>query len=397
MMNELNGLNELNLFLFITNLAVAVLAGALMLIIPVLTRKSYLFGVKIPLEESGCSEAKSLKKNYITVCLIGTAIIFALIIAQFAVNPDITLLFTLYFPFLFVAVQMAAFIPNWKRALKLKKERGWVVSESAFAETKSSHSRGNLSDLPWAWYIAGLVLIFASVIIALVQYPNLPDLIPTHFDINMQPDAWSDKSLLTIMALPIVNLATLVLMWFVGFMIVRAKYQIDPQNPELSFAQHRIYRRRMGHSTGFLALGMVVLFMAAGLMQVFPDFIVPFWLIIFFSFVPAVPLLVIAIHSGQGGCRIKPKNITEKSEKAEKSAVNQRNPLDSADISGRGDDKYWLLGMFYCNPEDPAYIIEDRFGNNLGFNYSRLPVKIGIIILLLSLIALYVWITVLLY
>lgn len=393
-------MKELNLFCFITNLAVAVLIGALLPVLPVLTRKSYLFGVKIPLENHNCPEAKNMKKHYITICLTGTAVIFALIIAQFAFFPDMTLLATMYFPFIFTAVQMAAFIPNWKRALKLKEERGWKVSESAFADTKSSHSRGNLSDLPWAWYVAGLILIIVSVIISLVQYPNLPDRIPTHFDINMQPDAWSDKSLFTLMFLPLINLATLALMWFVGVMFVRAKLQIDAQNPELSFAQHRIYRRRIGHSTGFLALGMVILFVILGFMSVFPEFTVSFWLTIALVIITTVPLIAVTIHSGQGGCRIKPKIITEST------VQNKRNHLmpttttaadatiATTDISGRGDDKYWLLGTFYYNPDDPSYIIENRFGNKLGFNYSRLPVKIGLVALLSALIAMYVWITV---
>jgi uncharacterized membrane protein len=49
--------------------------------------------------------------------------------------------------------------------------------------------------------------------------------------------------------------------------------------------------------------------------------------------------------------------------------------------------------MFYHNPEDPAYIIENRFGTNISFNYSRLPVKIGAALLALGLVAVYAWIT----
>ena len=382
-------MKELNLFCFILNLCVTVLAGALLTILPVLTRKSYLFGVKIPIEQHDCPEAKSLRKRYITVCLTGTAIILALIAAQFITAPDMSLIAVMYFPLLFIAVQAAAFIPNWKQAGKLKKAKGWKVSESAFAETKSSHSRGNLSDLPWIWYIAGLILIIVSVIIALVKYPSLPDRIPTHFDVNMQPDGWSDKSIWTVvLMMPLINFSMLLIMWLCGVMFIRAKLQIDPQNPGLSFTQHRIYRRRMGHSFGLLALGLVVMFMILGLVSIFPDFNVPFWLIMSLSLVPVVPLLVVSVTSGQGGGKIKPKEIPEKA------AGNQQSSFDISDSSYRGDDKHWALGMFYHNPDDPAIFVEDRFGVNLGFNYSRLPVKIGVGILLIALVAGYVCITV---
>jgi len=374
---------ELNLFCFILNLSVAVLAGALISIIPVLTRKSYLFGVKIPLEHSGCPEAKSMKKNYVSVCVIGSAAIAALMAVQFTAAPDMTLLCAMYFPFLFAAVQMAAFIPNWKKAGKLKKEKQWTVTESVFAETKSSHSRGNMSELPWIWYIAGLVLIIVSLIAALIQYPSLPDKIPTHFAANMQPDSWVDKSLGGMILMPVINLGMLALLWFCGFMFVRAKLQIDPQNPGLSFTQHTIYRRRMGHSIGFLAFCLVVMFVLLGFMTVFPEFTVPFWAIMVLSLAPAVPVVAVSIKSGQGGCRIKPKTIMEK----DGIAV-------SGGAQGRGDDKFWIIGMFYYNPNDPAHIVEDRFGNNLGFNYARLSVKIGAAILLSVLIATYIWVTV---
>ena len=384
--------HEVNLFLFVTNLIIAVLIGALLPIMPILTRKSYLFGVKIPIEKQNSPEAKSMKKSYILICLIGSAVIFALVIAQFVIMPELTLLAVMYFPFLFIILQTAAFIPNWRKAVKLKETNGWKVLESTFAETKSSHSRGNLSDLPWVWYIVGLILIFVSVVIALVQYPSLPDKIPTHFDINMQPDAWSDKSILTVMMIPLINLVMTLILWLTNVMFVRAKLQIDPQNPSLSFAQHRAYRRRMGHSMGFLALGLVIIFVLTGFMSIIPDFKIPFWLMIGIILVVTVPLCVVSIHSGQGGCRIKPKMI------AENASVKQRSPsnIDNAIASGRGDDRYWILGMFYFNRDDPAYIVENRFGNNLGFNYSKLPVQIGTALLVLALVAMYAWITVLL-
>jgi uncharacterized membrane protein len=68
-------------------------------------------------------------------------------------------------------------------------------------------------------------------------------------------------------------------------------------------------------------------------------------------------------------------------------------PTQTAKELKSGDDKFWKLGTFYCNPDDPAFIVEDRFGFNLGFNYSRFPVKVGIAALIFSLAALYAWVT----
>jgi len=380
-------MKDINLICFVTSLCVALLCSILLPILPILTRKSYLFGVKIPPEEQNCPEAKRLKKRYVTICLVGGAAVFALIIIQYVTFPDMSLIAAMYFPLFFVVVQFAAFIPNWKRAVELKESHGWKVSSSSFAETKSSHSRGDLSEVPWGWYVSSFMLIFASIVVALIKYPGLPDQIPTHFDANMQPDAWSDKSLLTVITMPLINLATAFLMFLLGTMFVKAKLQIDPQNPSLSFAQHRIYRKRMGHSIGFLTLGLTIGLALIGLKSIWPDLSIPFWLIIALLFIPPMCLIFVSILSGQGGCRIKPPIIAKES------------PMNTSDMStldntfGRGDDRFWVLGMFYHNPDDPAYIVEDRFGSNLGFNYSRLTVKIGAGLLLLLLLAVYLWIT----
>jgi len=127
-----------------------------------------------------------------------------------------------------------------------------------------------------------------------------------------------------------------------------------------------------------------------GFKSIWPDLTIPFWLIISLILIPTIPLIFISVLSGQGGCKIKPDIIIEEL------PVNTYGLSTVDNMFGRGDDKFWALGMFYHNPDDPAYIVEDRFGSNLGFNYSRQPVKTGVIILGLLLIVVYIWITVLL-
>jgi uncharacterized membrane protein len=329
-----------------------------------------------------------MKKRYVALCLTGTAAIIAMIVAQYMFAPDLTLVSMLYYPFMLVAIQFAVFIANWKRALKLKAKHGWTVNDSVFAETKSSHLRGKLSELPWGWYIFCLAVIFATIILTLARYPSLPDQIPTRYDFNMQPDAWTDKSFWAVMMMPLINLSTLLMMWAVGVVFVKAKLQIDPQKPALSFAQHRVYRGRMGHAIGFLAVGLVVMLALIGLIPVIEVLEISVGVTLAITIVAIIPLLIVPVVSGQGGGKIK-LDIDE-----------TRNAADSGNLPTQpvreiktGDDKFWKLGTFYCNPDDPTYIVEDRFGFNIGFNYSRFQVKIGVAVFVLALVALYAWVT----
>jgi uncharacterized membrane protein len=377
-------MNELNIFLFVTNICVIIFCGALFPIMPFLTRKSFLFGVKVPPKAQNAAESKALKRNYITITAIGGIIVLAASVWQYIAAPNHTIYAVMLFPFFLAAVQLAAFVPNHKKAQALKAEFNWHVAEISVADTKTSFTRGNLSAMPHFWYIISGALVFASFAVALARYPNLPDPIPTHWNFNMEADAWSPKTLWTVLLLPVFNIGMTAFMWLVGVLIEKTKLQIDHAEPKKSFAQHKKYRRLMGHGIGFTAFGIAVMFFLLGLQSVFIGFTVPLWLILGLGAGPCVPLCVIAVRAGQSGTLLKADT---------KDVAGANGDANGNNIMS--DDKYWAWGLFYHNPNDPACFVGDRFGGNIGFNYSKLPVKIGVIIGVLALLAFYVWMFVL--
>jgi uncharacterized membrane protein len=373
-------MTELNVFLFVTNICVVLLCGALFPIVPMLTRKSFLFGVKVPPEAQDTNEARELKKNYMVITIIGALIVLAGVIWQYAVAPDYTVYGMMFFPLALIAAQFAAFAPNHSKALKFKARLGWNVADIHYADTRQSFTRGNLSDMPRFWYIIAIIVIFIFLVIAFVRYPALPDRVPTHWGIDGQLDGWSNKSVGTLLALPVINFAMLVIIWLTGIMVERAKLQIDHREPEKSFAQHRKYRRIMGHGIGLLALAMVVMLALIDMQTLFEGFTIPIWVALAVILVPTISVCVISVKAGQGGTLLKVNTAEIK--------------IANGDIAGNNamsDDKYWAWGMFYHNPDDPACLVGNRFGGNIGFNYSRLPVKIGVAIGFAVLAAGYVW------
>ena len=281
-------------------------------------------------------------------------------------------------------------------AVQLKAEKGWQVPNVVFAETKSSHTRGNLHALPWGWYVASFVIIIVTIVLAAARYPHLPDLIPGHMDANMQATRYVPKTLLSVLMLPLINAAMLLIMLLAGIAIERAKLQIDQNNPRTSFMQHRAYRKRMGNAMGFFTFAIVVLVGIVGLPIIFD---VPpqiglslFWGSMIFIAIPLVVLIAVQIKTGQGGCKVK----VELSESDAENAVQQATTSESSKAVSCGDDKYWKLGMFYYNPDDSAIVVEDRFGTNIGFNYGHLSVQIGAALFSVGFVVMYVWLTVVL-
>jgi uncharacterized membrane protein len=361
--------------------------GVLSAIVPMITRKSYLFGVLVPEEIQETELAKKMKKHYVMVCLMGAMVLMLLTCLQYIAIPRLSLMFTMYLPFVFIIIQLAVYIPSWKKVLALKKERGWQVESKIFTETNTTYTKGSLSQIPWAYFVIGLGLILVSTGIALIQYPSLPNQLPTHFNMQMEPNAWATKTVLTVLSIPLTNVLLWAVMLLSCIMVVKAKLQIDPQNPALSYAQHKQYRKLMGHGLGAHCVILNLVFMLLGFQMIWSDFRMHMGVILLIILVPVLIFSVIVVRAGQGGRNLKPKHIK---------------PLDSdteqlTQASTNNNDEYWALGMFYHNAKDPSYIVEDRFGANMGFNYGHLLVKIGVIVFGLAFVIAYICLTVLLW
>ncbi|MCL1878296.1 MAG: DUF1648 domain-containing protein, partial [Defluviitaleaceae bacterium] len=218
---------NMNIFSLFTNIFIFVICGGMFVIIPQLTRKSYLFGVRIPPEEAGCEEAVKLKKAYVTKCIFVITVLLAACVVQFIVAPEYTLHATLYSPLLIAPLFFIIYIPNWKKAVMLKAERGWAVSNVLFAETKSGSARGNLSNLPWVWYAISLVIVVLSVALAVYRMPHLPDLIPVHFNAAGEVTRYTEPTWFYVMIVPLANASLVLVMLVSNIIIERAKLQID--------------------------------------------------------------------------------------------------------------------------------------------------------------------------
>ncbi len=377
-------MEELNVFLFISNILVLLLCSALLPVLPLLTRPSFLFGVRVPAEVQKTEDARELKRTYVKKTILGSLFLLALCVLQFLLFPRATILGTLFFPFLLTPIQLAAYLPIHKKALERKKERHWRVPSVSFADTKSLFSRGRLSAMPQGWYLFSLLLLVAFFILFVWKYPALPERLPTHWNIHMEPDAWSDKGIWTVFGSLFMGLGLLLMMWGIGVFIERARLQVDTAEPVKSFAQHKKYRRLMGQGMGIATLAMVALFAGLGIQTVFEGFTLPLWMVLSLSLLSCVPLCVVAIGAGQGGSRLK-VHVEEKD-------LSLDMPLEQ---DSEEDDRFWVWGMFYYNPGDPACIVEGRFGSNIGFNYARTVVKTGMCIGMVALVALYIWMIVL--
>jgi Predicted membrane protein len=389
----MNELREVSTLLFIINLITMLIVVVIIGIAPVITRKSFLFGVRIPEEEAQMMEAVRIKKNYINAMVIGGVLVLAALVIQYLYWPDLSLLAILYLPLLVIALQFIVFVSSWKKAVKLKAKNHWVVPRIGTVDTSSAVQREQIWSFPKVWYVLSALIIIVISIISVIKYPSLPTQIPTHWGFDMQPDVWSDKGFWTVFMMPIIALGSVLVMMLGNIANYRMKLQVSAEHPELSYAQHRIYRRMISEAIGIMALTLTIFMSAVQLMVIDIDiFSTTAMVVLTVTMILAccIPFTYIYIKAGQSGCKLKP-DIS-----ATETKMNTIKAKSTAKYN-RGDDKFWKLGMFYYNEEDPAMLVEDRFGMNSGFNYARTASKVVTALLIIMTIAVYIGTTIMFF
>ena len=379
-------MKELNLFCLIFNTVLVFCCAITLPNIYKRSRKPYLFGVTIPQGNLQDPEAESLRKNYSLIVRRCLVMIVMLNIFQFAMVPDLSLLVSIYLPFLILAVHLYAFISNVKKVLRLKKTHIWQTPATVSNKTSTSFSQGDISEIPWLLYLAGLIIVFIGFFIMLINYQTLPDMVPIHFGLNFAANNWARKSIFSVLGAHFLGLFLYIFLFTRGVLINNEKLPIAPQAQSLSLAQHRHYRKYMGLWFGLLTLGIAIILLFLCLLVVWPIFRNPFWWIfILFLLTPAIPISLLSYRAGQDGSRLKIENFVD---------ARGDHPPEQGFAFDRKDDKYWLLGVFYHNPDDKARTVESRLTGGWSFNYAQPIVRVGMGIAVLLFLSGYVWLTI---
>ncbi len=380
----MNGLEDSSFYIFILSEVITLLTGALLTVIPSINRQGLLFGVRVPEAAQNDMSAVRIKRLYYAGMSLFTVLDLAAGAALYFAKPASALLLSLYQPTLLLAAQILFYLPLRKKTLALKAEKDWKVRYTGVSETRVSRERGRLQNLPWTWYIVSFILCVLAVAFGLYIYPTIPDILIKHWDINMTPDAWAPKSIASVLALPLVAFGMILLMLGSNILIYFTKLQVSPENPVLSFAQHRQYRRLTGHMLGFITLLITITFlliMPMTLNLYIPTFPQMMTAILVLTVLMIAPAILVAVKAGQGGSKLKPVLTAREMEEA-KTVSGSVIPVRI----DRTDDAFWKLGLFYYNKEDPSFLVEDRFGNSGGLNYARpAGIVVAALIILLTL------------
>jgi uncharacterized membrane protein len=226
---------------------------------------------------------------------------------------------------------------------------------------------GRTRRVPGGWLTATgpFALIAACAGYLAMHWQRIPARLVMHWGVDGQPDRWASRSPGTVffplLLAPVILLAMTLLVYGMAHW-VRPIYAGGLEGE---------------HESRFRRTASIVLLA------------VEYWIAVLFSWLAIRPLLPIAwqrppailavlpgliavtaaavlMWLGQGGSRISPV---------------QQPGLDTAKpVGDRTEDRFWKLGIFYFNRDDPAVMVEKRFGVGYTVNFAH-PVAWVIILL----------------
>lgn len=340
--------NHLMFLLFLYPTIILVLAT-----IPYLTRKTENFGVSIPESMYGRDDFKAMRKKYslllTSIGLLTTVILFiiglqvseatAYIIYSVLIIVFIIGSFLLYLPFHFKMKQIKQ-AENWQAARTQS-----LIIDTKFHQEKLTHSN-------W-WFTIPVLITLATITITFILYDVIPEKLPMHTDFSGKV-TYSDKSIGTLLLIPGSQVFLVILFIFINVIIRMTKQQVSVENPDKSKRQGIIFRRRWSAYLVFTSTLTAILLLFTQLSFIYPSLDNYHEPVIFtITAIIMIVTLALAFTTGQGGSRV---NINDQHDES---------------VIDRDDDRFWKLGQFYVNRNDPSIFVEKRFGVGWTNNWAH--------------------------
>lgn len=340
--------------------------GLINVFMPYFTRRTESFGVSIPEEVYEEQILKDLRKKYVaisSVMVILITIIFSYL--YFSNPPQMGINYFTIGMFVLIFSLFAVYLKFHFRMKEIKAEKGWYEGKSQTI-VMDTHFRNEKLIYSNLWFIIPFIITGIMAVLTYMNYDKIPGQIPAHFDFKGNVTSWREKSYSSVFWPTLMQVFMIGLFIFVNTIIGKAKQQISAVNPERSIAQNRIFRKRWSGFTVIMGSGTVLLFAFVQLTLLYEISPMIMTAVIgFYTLAAILGSVYLSITTGQGGSRVK----------------ISKGP-DGQEID-RDDDKYWKLGQFYFNPEDPAVFIEKRFGIGWTMNFARLKAWLYILVLVL--------------
>ena len=247
--------------------------------------------------------------------------------------------------------------------------------EKRFASSLKTRRLIDYTKIPMEALIA--ILTIAPIIALVHFYPALPQSIPVHWNAAGEPDKWTNKSFTAVFFLPVLSVYLQAMFLLFKYDSVGVKMTLPATRAE-EFLRYKERALRISINlfdwtrvmTAFLLGDVALLLLFTTLDQ--------------FRFLK--PLNTIAMWSGVGTLFIGLAYFIYQ-------LLAANNELSAthgfSSVQRPEEAKHWRGGLYYSNPDDPAFFVEklDGMGYTLNFAHKRIRLYLAVFAGLFLLVA----------
>lgn len=324
---------------------------------PALMRPTLPFGVRIPGDRTGEPVIAQELRRYRLLTILSGVVIGA-IVAAVTLLTDWQETLTVGI-FILVFVEWLWYYRAHRHIIAAKLAGSWYAGLHQGTVVDTS-IRTEPQPYPWLWALPAIGLVIATVIIGIIKYPGLPDTLAIHYNAQGVANGFASKSVWSAFSLVITEAVVTALIIGLSVFTFRSRQELSSAHPVASAEQHRAFVRQMTQAVLFLAacVNVTMLFGSLAIWDVLtptgPRSLLGLGLPIL---VGVIGITVLTIHTGQAGHKLP-------------AGTNGQSSYSSG-LVDRDDDRYWIGGVFYMNRDDPAFLVQKRFGIGWTFNFGH--------------------------
>ena len=363
----------MNWIVTVNTLLIVLLVGAMFYAMPLLTRPTIPLGVSIPSTRVNEPVVTTAVKRYrigIIAVTLGAGLL-AIIAAALPPLPA-TLL-----PVVVVLVgTLVVYLASRRIIQQAKRDGDWYRDVPVrLTATISAAERPRIAPA-LGWYLAGLIVLMAAIVIGAAVYDSLPNPVPVHWNADGVADRFAPKGIWSVFGPILLGVGTVALLYLLAALIPRWPARaVASDTPEVSarvaVAQLTLLQGLLGQVAFFIALEFACVSFVGWLAAGSPTGILLTTLVL-----PVLLLGLVALFVA----RYRRATVVARS------GV----PVTSGGVGGAArptaeapdDDRYWKAGSLYVNRADPALIVPKRFGVGWTVNLGH-PAGIALAVITL--------------
>lgn len=325
-----------------------------------LSNNGIFFGVRFPIEYLQERELNKLDKSYKKIMASLFLLLFLIVnIVSFRINPLDDEAMGWIIGSMAVGsliVSNVIFIIYYFKTKKLKKEKGWtykgknlVVTDTTFRKPKKDEK---FKPIDSKIFLLLLILPIIMFLLTVFKYNSLPQVMEIP---NSTFGVFNTETLrgkLIMFQIPLTQLFIGILMYVVSLVMNNSRVDLNSGSIEETVIRKKKFRRVS--SIMILAIAFQTMLMFSAIQcSIFLDFDITIinYIFIICLFFTIFIFMVLFITIGQGG-----RNLQKSEEK---------------DELYKDDDDKWILGGFYYNKNDPAWMVEKRTGIGWTVNFAN--------------------------